>query len=77
MIVLVLGFMDELVVDGDGLAVLSHVVVAVGQPETIFDLDVDSPLTLQQCNCSDPVPHFYVIWERWHPFLLNLVAEPV
>ena len=47
MIVLILGFVEQLIVSVDGLAVLAHMVVAVSKPETVLDLNVDCPFALQ------------------------------
>ena len=43
--------------------------VAVGEPETILDLDVDITLIFQECNGSDPVPNFEVVVKGGHLFL--------
>lgn len=47
--------------------------VAVGKPETILNLDVNIPLTLQKSNGSNPVPLFDVVLQGRHLLLLNLV----
>lgn len=46
MVVVVVGLSQEFVVDVDGFAVLAHVEVAVGEPETVLDLDVDVSFAL-------------------------------
>ena len=42
--VFVLSFMKQFVIDIDSLTVFTHVVVAIGEPQTVFDLNIDSAL---------------------------------
>ena len=62
---------------GRGVPVLSHVEVAVSEPKTVFDLDVDVPFTLQKSNRSDPISPFDVILKSGHFFSLNFVVGSV
>jgi hypothetical protein len=57
--------------------VLSDVEIAVGQPETVLDLDVDVALDLQKGNCSDPVSHLDVVLEGRHLLHLHFVIGSV
>jgi len=57
---------------GAGLPVLSHVEVAVGEPETVLYLDVHVTLALQKGNRSDPISLLHEILERGHFLLLHL-----
>jgi len=59
------------------IPVLADVEVAVGQPETVLDLNVDVPFDLQKGNRSDPVSHFDVILESGHLFHLYFVIGSV
>jgi hypothetical protein len=77
MIVLIIGLPEQFVIDSDGFPVLSHVEVAVGEPETVLDLDVDIALAFQKGNCSDPVSLFYVILQHGHLLLLYFAVLSV
>lgn len=72
MVVFVFGLPEEFVIDIDGLPVLSHVEVAVGEPETVLYLDVHVTLALQKGNRSDPISLLHEILERGHFLLLHL-----
>ena len=60
---------------GRSVPILAHMEVAVGQPETVFDLNVDAAFALQKGNCSDPIPLLDVVLQSRH-FLLCYLAEP-
>lgn len=51
--------------------------IAVGQPETVLDLDVHVPLDLQKRNCSDPVSGLDVILQSRHLFGLYFMGHAV
>ena len=68
-VLLVRTLAEELVVDMDGLAVLSHVEVAVGKPHAVLDLDVDAALVFQQGDGSHPVPRRKVVLQGGHLLL--------
>ena len=55
--------------------VLPHVEVAISEPKTVFDLNVDCPLAFQKSNRSDPISHFDVVLEGRHLFGLNFVIH--
>ena len=57
---------------GAELPVLSHVEVAVGEPETVLYLNVHVTLALQKGNRSDPISLLHEILERGHFLLLHL-----
>jgi hypothetical protein len=59
------------------LPVFAHVEVAVGEPETVLDLDVDVPLAFQKRNRSNPVPLLDVVLQGGHFLLLDLVVGPI
>lgn len=65
--------MDFLQID-TCLPVFAHVEVAVGEPETIFDLYVHIPFAFQKRNRSDPVALFDVVLEGGHFLLLYLAV---
>ena len=50
--------------------VLPHVEVAISEPKTVFDLNVDCPLAFQKSNCSYPISSFDVVLKGGH--LLDL-----
>lgn len=78
MIILFVGVLPEkFVVDLDGLAVLSHVEVAVGQPHAVLDLDVDTALILEEGDGADPIPGGKVVLEGGHFLLRQLVVVGV
>lgn len=79
-VIFIISLAKQLVVDGDALSslslnlpIFSHMEVAVGKPETILNLDVNIPLTLQKSNGSNPVPLFDVVLQGRHLLLLDLV----
>ena len=47
--------------------------VAVGQPETVFDLYVDIPLIFEESNGTDPIPALEVVMEGGHFFLRDFM----
>lgn len=47
--------------------------IAVCEPKTVLDLDVDVPLTLEQCHRSDPVSLLDVILKGGHFLLLDFI----
>jgi hypothetical protein len=47
MIVFIVCFSQQFVIDTDGFSILAHVEVAISKPKTIFDLNVDVSLTFQ------------------------------
>ena len=51
--------------------------IAVGEPETVLDLDVDVALDLQKSNCSYPISHFDVVLESGHFLDLYFVITSV
>lgn len=57
--------------------VLAHVEVAVGEPETVFDLNIDSAFTLEKGDGADPIPHLDVVGQRGHFLLLHFVVLSV
>jgi hypothetical protein len=57
--------------------ILSHVEVAVGQPQTVLNLDVHVPLALQECHRSDPVSLLDVVLQGGHLLGLHFVIPAV
>jgi hypothetical protein len=51
--------------------------VAVGEPETVFDLDIDGTLTLEKGNGTDPIPHLDVVGQSGHFLLLHFIVLAV
>ena len=49
-------FAEQFFVYLDSFSVLSHVEIAVCQPHTVLDLNIDAALILQQCDGPDPIP---------------------
>ena len=47
--------------------------VAIGEPETVFDLDVNIPLIFEEGDSADPISAFEVIVEGGHFFLGDFV----
>lgn len=72
-IIVVISLSQQLVINVDRLTILPHVEIAVCEPKTVFDLDVDVPLTLEQCHGSNPVSLLDVILKGRHFLLLDFV----
>ena len=51
--------------------------ITVGEPETVFDLNVDVPFDLQKGNCTNPISHFDVVLEGGHFFDLYFVIGSI
>lgn len=52
------------------IPILAHVEVAIGQPETVFNLEIDSPFAFQESNCSYPISFLDVVLQGGHLFCL-------
>lgn len=72
-IIVVISLSQQLVINVDSLSILPHVEIAVCEPKTVLYLDVDVPLTLEQCHGSNPVSLLDVILKGRHFLLLDFV----
>ena len=77
MVVIIISLPQQFIINIDGLAILTHVEVAVGEPETVFDLDVDVSFAFKKCNCADPVAGFDVVFESGHFLCIDFLAAEV
>jgi hypothetical protein len=77
MVIIIIGLSEKLVVNVDGFTILTHVKITVGQPKTIFNLNIDISFTFEKCHCTDPVSGLYVILESGHFLLLDFFATEI
>lgn len=77
MVVIIIGLPQQFIINIDGLAILTHVEVAVCEPETVFNLNVDVSLAFKKCNCADPVSGFDVVFESGHFLCFDFLAAEV
>ena len=77
MVVIVIGLSKKLVINVNGFTILSHMEVAVGEPKTIFDLNVDVSFTFEKCDSADPVSGLYVVLESGHFLLFDFLATEI
>lgn len=56
MIIIIISLSQKFIINIDCLSILSHVKVAVSEPQTVFDLNVHVSFAFEQCDSSDPIP---------------------
>jgi hypothetical protein len=77
MVIIIIGLSEKLVIYVDGFTILTHVKITVGQPKTIFNLNVDISFTFEKCDCTDPVSGLYVVLESGHFLLFDFLATEI
>jgi hypothetical protein len=76
-VIVVISLSEKLIINVDGFTILSHVEVAVGEPKTIFDLDVDVSFTFKKCDSANPVSGLYVVLKCRHFLLFDFLATEI
>lgn len=77
MVVIIISLSEKFIINVDRLTIFAHVEIAISEPETVFDLDVDVSLTFEQGDSTNPISGFYVVFESRHFLLLDFIVLEV
>lgn len=51
--------------------------IAISEPQTVFDLNINISLAFQKSNCSDPISFFDIVLQGGHFFGLHFIESSV